>query len=328
MVTAIAVVATMAAALTLPVWLRARGRASREAEPVFRIVAARTGGRATPEEGLVLDIDDVQVRVTLQAVVKGQPDIRWYVRARADYVCGSGPAFEIAEQSFVAALGRSVGLRVTDVTFDDAPFEEQFVVRTDDADGVASAWTAAARARFVRIAQQKWAHSDGRTVVVEIEESTPTVALVETVVEIAATVASHGRKRLERLRALPGARAIARATALRGFACVEVIGPHASVTVGPHRDAPVGSLVASTRAPGGPGFGVGLSAGAIEGDVPRGLLSPLAAALLSRVGEAELERDAEELRVVWLDWPDDATIEAGVELLDAISAPPSAGAFR
>ncbi|MCC7537982.1 MAG: hypothetical protein IT379_17280 [Deltaproteobacteria bacterium] len=327
-VTTVALIAAIGAALALPMVLRARSNSRRQADPVWRAVAARRGGSAGAD-GLAVEVDDVRVHVTLQAVVKGQPDIRWYVRARAAYVCGSGPSFEIAEQGFGAALGRSVGLRVTDVTFGDAAFEEQFVVHTDDAPAVAGALSDATRARLVRIPQQKWAHADGRNVVVEVEESMPTVVLVEALVDMAAAVAGFGRERLERLRGLPGARSIARARAQHGFACVEVAGPHASVTVGPRDDAPAGSLVAWTRAREGTTFSVDIEAGAlVGGELPRGLLSPVAAGVLQRVGRAELESDGDEIRILWVEWPDAGAIEAGVELLDAIAAPPSAGAFR
>jgi hypothetical protein len=125
----------------------------------------------------------------------------WLTRARASFVLGGGPAFDLRPRTLWT---RVFGLPWRNTAIDPY-FDEFFAVRTGEAGETWEALTTRARSLLVGSFEDGWLVSNGRQVTLWREGDFGREVDAEAAIELVAEVVSHGVSCLDALRRLPGA---------------------------------------------------------------------------------------------------------------------------
>lgn len=166
-------------------------------QKMWREVAARRGGAyvpgvysgggwATPQ---VIDVVVNGARVYVDTFHRGEAvNSTVYLRLRAEYVTGAGPAFDVDVPTLVVA-GPRVALG------GNQAFDEGFVITTDAPQPTSAVWTQAARERmltYFRGAESR-VRCDGRVITMTSRGDDNTPARLEAAIDIMADLALAGR---------------------------------------------------------------------------------------------------------------------------------------
>ena len=122
----------------------------------------------------------------------------WLTRARASFVLGAGPAFDLRPRTL---WNRVIGGR----SAIDPYFDEFFSLRSDDAGATFDALTTRARTLLVGSFEDARLESDGTQVTLWREADFGREADAETAIELVAEVVNHRMDVIAQLRRLPGA---------------------------------------------------------------------------------------------------------------------------
>ena len=296
----------------------------------WRKLAAERGGSA-PDGWLYLRVGEARVALDIFELDTGSSNRLLCMRARAGFVLGAGPTFEIRPESEIFASE-------DDVNFADPAFDGVFRVTTDDPTAVRALLAAPLRAIIVQDGNMRSVRSDGASVVVLAMMPSASPARSLALVKLAGTLASWGDEALSTLRALPGARTV-------GAAAADVVEPTnpellASVDVpGKTGDIRVTAMVIG-RVPGfrvravagGALAPMSLDLGVPYAALPSDLVSVLgegARGLVARVGGGHLEGGPERIELTLPGPCDGRRLEAAAALDDALAvAIPHQGAYR
>lgn len=266
------------------------------------------------ELGEAIAVADVNVPV--------DPSAPSHTRARARFALGAGPAFRMWERAPTDAAGRERAV------LRDRELVRRVRVDTDAEEATSALFTAAACEEVLRFARPIALRSDGRVVElvwdgVELDRDVLAAAL-----GIVAELASSGTAVLQRLAGIDGADYV-RASA--GGPLVRVAGDHAAVELCAEPAAGGPAYLARAAARRGlPRFLVSIAdGGAIEGELPPGVLDPEVAPALRSLGACTLEADGEHVVLAWAAEPSNAQAEHAVRVLASIAAGSGRrGAFR
>lgn len=122
----------------------------------------------------------------------------WLTRARASFVLGAGPAFDLRPRTlWTRVLGGRSAI--------DPYFDEFFALRADASDETFDALTTRARTLLVGSFEDARLESDGTTVTLWREADFGREADAETAVELVSEVVNHRIDVIAQLRRLPGA---------------------------------------------------------------------------------------------------------------------------
>lgn len=311
-----------------------RMRQQRRALRVLEAIARERGGTLiVGESAVMVDRTLAAIRASVGETIvvleyrlhRNGPD-RVYARAR--FVDPSSPAFTVTRKDVFDDLvgGSSVVVGAL------AAFDERFVVRAPDPAAARLAWSHAACERM-RQFQGVFPRVSSVGGVVELTflgHPTTIEANASPAIDLVADLARCGSEVRERLRSLPGARALdPRSTEQNGLPIVELDTPHGPVRM--RRADPLlpptvvaWAMLQRTIHP----FVARIDArGGVSGDVPEGALAGVAHAL-AEVGEAKL---GVEGRMVTLTLDADASdvrMLAACRAVAAIAAAPHGSAFR
>lgn len=323
-------------AVALAVWYEAKqGRARNE---LWRGVAEGRKGRFTEGRvgAFVFDPPTVDavvghavVRLDLLRVQSGKNSVL-YTRARSDFALGAGPVFDVYAEGIFQSIGKALGAQ--DVALGgDARFDEDFVVKCDDADATRAAWTSDAKWKLRSDLPTARVTSDGTTVEAKILGPGLEPPVLEALLDVVGALASAGTAPLAGYAALEGARLEA------------AKGPFARPK--PPRlsfETPRGEVRAELLPASGPPrlrlrvaharelptFSADVRAGSAAG-LPRGLVTERAQAILARLEEVTLAGDATSLQLTFRAAPAPEVAAQGVALLAELAGgAPSEGAFR
>jgi hypothetical protein len=335
----LAVVVLLGALLiALVVWLVCWGREQqRRREAVWRRLAAARGGvfreaepgfwRHTPAS-IEAPIGQAIVFVDTYVVSSGN-SATTYTRARARFAIGRGPVFRVHEEGFFQSLGKALGAQDVELGGDPV-FDAAYVVKCDDPQATRRAWTPRAKRDLRHHPRRLEARSDGREVTVTALGALDDAGEISAMMDLAAELASHGARELTALAQAvggtpPEVRGGWEAPSAPTLTLATERGPAVA------RVVPGGALgldlaLAHERA------GLELAAELRDGhaeDLPKGVLTDAAAALLPKVGRARLRADARELLLTWPTLPAPAELTAGARLLAELAGGTrSLGAFR
>lgn len=296
-------------------------------EMLWREFAEARGGFFVPARGsffvrqpasIVVPHAHASVAIDLHVVSHGKTSTT-YTRARARYALGFGPSFRVSSEGLLSAVGKALGAQ--DLLLDDPAFDARFVIKGESLAAIRVAWTPRARHAALSFARPSVTADEGEV-----------VALVTDVL-----LRDH---ELEALTAMVGEIASYRVAELAELArgveatfqppsgqppMLRFATPRGDVTAGLSRDGLVLRLV---DARGLPSLHASIAQGEPQ-ELPPGLLTDSARALLPLVGTC---RVATHDGFVWLTWPgvpDARTFRAGTRLLaELVGGDPSRGAFR
>ncbi len=156
----------------------------------------RNGTRAFTR---VLDIGDARVFVDHGFQWDGVNNV-WLTRARASYVVGAGPEFDLRPRGF---LSRVLGIELGSPS-GDPPFDDFFVVRSRAADRTYDALTTRVRSLLATEFDDARLMSDGRMIVLWREADFGREADAEAAAELVSEIARFESEALAALRSLPG----------------------------------------------------------------------------------------------------------------------------
>lgn len=156
----------------------------------------RRGTRAFTRE---VDLGDARVFVDHGFQWDGANNV-WLTRARASFVMGVGPVFDIRPRGL---LSRVLGIELGSPSGDPC-FDEFFVVRTADAAATYEALTTRARSLLATSFEDARLISDGRLIVLWREGDFGREADAEVAAELVSEVARYGDAVMATLRNLPG----------------------------------------------------------------------------------------------------------------------------
>lgn len=125
----------------------------------------------------------------------------WLTRARASYVLGSGPVFELKPRALLARVTGILG----GTPSGDPCFDDFFSVRTADADATWSTLTTRVRSLLAGSFEDARVISDGHMISLWREGDIGFESDADAAVEAVAEIAHHGSESIEELRRLPGA---------------------------------------------------------------------------------------------------------------------------
>ena len=332
-VTLIAVPAALAVAGGVA-WYGHRQKKAREA--TWRALAAERGGTYHPaktslfkQQHAAVEVQVGQALVYLDTyVVSSGKSSQTYTRARARFSLRDAPSFKVSPKGVLATVGAMIGLQ--DVSLGHARFDDDFVVKCEDADAVREVFSTETMERLVGGLWPARIESTGGLVTLTTTGALRDHAKLEVMLDVTGALASYGPATLARYAEHPDARF----TPVSGRwdrpspARLSVETKEGRVDVRA-RLATGGVILRAARKlerddveP----FDGALPSG--EG-IPRGLVPEPARRHLSAVGECLLEADERRLLLTWELLPTREAFAAGVALLDACATPPrSLGAFR
>jgi hypothetical protein len=283
----------------------------------------RRGIRAFVRE---VEVDDVRVFVDHGFQWDGSANV-WLTRARASFVVGAGPAFDVRPRGTIA---RAVGY-LGGVSCGDPCFDYFFAARTPEPDHTWAALTTRSRSLLAGELDDARLESDGRMVTMWREGDFGREADAAIAIEIVQEIAGYRRDALDALRRLPGAvhRPAHGAWDQRVPPTVELALPRL-VRIGPigHRGRPVTAIRSACGRATAP-FVVDL-------DQPTPGASPAVAELPHRLRDAVHEIGASGLACdgseITLRWPVLETrrepLLSGAELVGRIAVELGGGVYR
>jgi hypothetical protein len=147
-----------------------------------------------------VDIGDARIFVDHGFQWDGTKNV-WLTRARASYVLGSGPIFELKPRALLARVTGFLG----GTPSGDPCFDDFFTVRTGDAEETWSALTTRVRSLLAGSFEDARLISDGQMVTLWREGDFGFESDSESAIEAVAEIVHHQNKALESLQRLPGA---------------------------------------------------------------------------------------------------------------------------
>lgn len=316
------------------------GRRRREQVEAWMAVAARRGGRYTPERrrligwrspAIDVELAEVAVHVDLHVVSTGQATYT-YTRFRCRYLLGGGPKFEVAPAGIVRAIGTALGL--DDVTIGaDADFDARFVVRTKQHDATRRAWTREACRLLAGTLPAASVKADRGALTMQLLGIVREPEVIDAGVRILSELGATGAPLLETVRALPRAEAV-RATGPwdeRTKPGAKLVVRGVEVRLEPaHPETGLETHVVAALGRELPHFAIGVGdGGAPSAAWPAGALAGDTAALVPSVAPAAVACDGASVRVVVEGAPPPRRLEAAAELAAALAlGTGTAGAYR
>jgi hypothetical protein len=150
-----------------------------------------------------VDIGDARIFVDHGFQWDGTKNV-WLTRARASYIVGSGPIFELKPRALLARVTGILG----GTSSGDPCFDDFFSVRTADADETWSALTTRVRSLLAGSFEDARLISDGHMVSLWREGDIGFESDADAAVEAVAEIVNHHAEALVALRRLPGAIAV------------------------------------------------------------------------------------------------------------------------
>lgn len=158
-------------------------------------LVARYGGDPNAARAAVVQVRGATVEVG--RFIRNEPKLfvksgppEWVTFAKAKYIAGRGPVFELRETSAFESLLEAFGL-LREVQLGDAEIDDVFVVRSETADALLRLWKPSARARLKALAtHSRSVSSDGETVRIDVLEESAELPLLVRMVELVADLAN------------------------------------------------------------------------------------------------------------------------------------------
>ena len=147
-----------------------------------------------------VDIGDARIFVDHGFQWDGSKNV-WLTRARASYILGSGPIFELKPRALLARVTGILG----GTPSGDPCFDDFFSVRTADADATWSTLTTRVRSLLAGSFEDARVISDGHMISLWREGDIGFESDANAAVEAVAEIAHHRSECIEELRRLPGA---------------------------------------------------------------------------------------------------------------------------
>lgn len=284
--------------------------------------ALRRGRRAFTKE---VDVGDARIFVDHGFQWDGANNV-WLTRARASFVLGVGPAFDIRPRGFLSrVLGIELGSPSGDPCFDDF-----FVVRSADVARTYEALTTRVRSLLAMSFDDARLVSDGNMVVLWREADFGRESDAALAIELVSEIVQYRSDAMTATRAIPGSLYVPASGAW------DARRPPAlyTRTPAPVRIAPTarnGRPVMSASAACGrsaPRFSLELDGrGGVEG--PLGLFPTSVAAAVAGVGRCTIECDTAEVALTWPTLETDRhRLMAGAALISAFARTQSSGLYR
>lgn len=259
----------------------------------------------------------------VEATVPIDPRAPAHTRASAPYAIGGGPRFRMIERY---GLGHGVEAQV----LGESALAGRVRVTTDEPVAVAIVWSSAARELAAGFARPIDVRADARSIELVWDGVELDGHVLRDALALVGELAQLGMGTLARLEELDGAvywpfDEVEKRPAVRVSR-----GPaEVCITARPTARGPI----FTARAELGrdvPPFDVHLGArGAIEGELPAGLLEPDDAALFAEIGLARMSIEGDGVELEWEEPPSLAQADAAVRVLAAIAAGSTRrGAFR
>lgn len=305
---------------------------------VWRALAERRGGRCnessrgfvatSPPVSIDVRVAHAEVRLDVVRESNGNTTID-VTRARARFVIGAGPAFEVTQAGLLSGVARNLG--VQDLDLGNASFRYHFTVKGDDLDGTKAAWTGPIQRTLAERFPSATVWSDGTLVRLTLAGALEDPARLNGVLDVVSALASVGVAELQAFAELPEATLIPasgpwdnpsapqlRLTTAHGEATATLMwvkgGPHLWLTLPTSRDLPPFRMVVRN--------------GAADG-LPMGLLSEYVQRLLGLLDGVLLLSEPGKLDVRWLGIPTPDGLMAGAKLLGELAGSTHhVGAFR
>ncbi|RMH40653.1 MAG: hypothetical protein D6689_13115 [Deltaproteobacteria bacterium] len=248
-------------------------------------------------------------------------DTRPYLRCRAPYPIAAGPRFKVTPDGFFASIGKALGMQDV-VLGNDAAFDDKFVVKTDDPARTRIAWTARAMQRLVTALPRASVVSDGREVVLTVDDYGNTPAVLEACLDVVGDIVTSDVFGIGALRSLAGAVVASPMTVRLSLPETVHLGVDLDADGRPTTwaRADIARAAAPYRAP--------IADGRIRG-APPGAVPDEAADLIARVAAGTVEV-ADGRVTVWFDRieTDASRLRAGAELAAVLGRRASQGVFR
>ncbi len=254
-----------------------------------------------------------------------------YTRARARFVNGGGPRFDVYEEGVLSALGKALGAQ--DATLGVEDFDAWFVVKTEDVEATRLAWSTAAQRRMRTALPNARARSDGRQVEVQLVGFVEEPRVLEALIALTAELAAFGARELAELfEALSSGELVPARGGWQTPSPAHVVVEWGTVPV-ELTTVPVSGglglwLTARPRREV-PDFELTLARGEPAEEPPRGLLDEMSARELAQLDDAVLSHRRGRLRIAFDRWPEVEQVERAIALLSQlVGSVPSVGAFR
>lgn len=328
---AIAFVVTVIVAYVLIV-----NRDDGERRKVWRRFAERRSGElrvGTRRFMSFISQDEVEVRsglamVRLSVHVTGVgKSERVFTRARAHFIIGGGPRFDVTPAGLLADVARALGGQ--DLKLGDRRFDREFIVKGEDLAGIQRTWTQEAQQAMTRALSIATVVARGSQITLQMDGLRREE--LDAMVDLVGTLASVGADALDGLASCPGATLTHAAGTWDQPAppSLKLATPHgdATATVAWHEGGPHVRLMLplSNELPA---FQGEIHGGRPTG-VPPGLLSDFGVRLLEEVPDVAVASTARALELSWPGIPDGAAFLSGAHLLvDMANAVHRTGAFR
>lgn len=284
--------------------------------------ALRRGRRAFTKE---VDIGEARIFVDHGFQWDGANNV-WLTRARASYVLGVGPAFDIRPRGFFSRVfGIELGKPSGDPCFDDF-----FVVRTGDVARTYEALTTRVRSLLATSFDDARLVSDGNMVVLWREADFGRESDADLAIELVNEIVTYRSACMAATRAIPGSLYVPASGAWDTRRTPALY----TRTPAPVRIAPLdqsGVPVMSASAACGrtaEEFSLKLDGkGGVEG--PVGMFPPSVAAAVTEVGRCAIECDTAEVTLTWPNLETDRhRLMAGAALISAFARTQSSGLYR
>lgn len=305
---------------------------------VWRAFAERRGGRCNeqsggfvatrPPESIDIRLAHAEVRLDVVRESNGNTTID-VTRARARFVIGAGPAFEVTQAGLLSGLARNLG--VQDLDLGNASFRYHFTVKGNDLDGTKAAWTGPIQRTLAERFPSATVWSDGTLVRLTLAGALEDPARLNAVLDVVSALASVGVAELQAFAELPEATLVpasgpwdepsapqVRLATVHGQATATLRwmkgGPRVWLSLPTTRDLPP--------------FRVVVQQGTADA-LPTGLVSEYAARLLGALDGVLLLSEDGKLDVRWLGIPTSEGLMAGAKLLGELAGGTHhVGAFR
>ncbi|MCA9576263.1 MAG: hypothetical protein R3B40_22275 [Polyangiales bacterium] len=279
-----------------------------------------------PVRGVQLCIDGVVLRLDLHSDwANGEANV--CTRVRAHYALGGGPAFDVFPVDALNAFGRAMGLQ--DIELGHGPFDDAFIVKSDQPAVVRAMWSEAMLAGVHRELRDAVVISRGRMVTLTVPGHR--MVGLDLMVDVVAALASVGSDVLDPYMTLPGATRVPSDDAWRQPDPPSITLPtargDARVIARVGERGPCVTLQLVGRE-GLPDFRARVRREQVEG-LPAGLLTDAGAPALTKLTDTILSCDGGQLALAWSAVPTPEQLTAGLTLLEDLAGGVyRVGAFR